>query len=148
MGVNIRTTFLFWNIHTRLIHDNTSTPPLLIWLQLKHMHQGSTDALLCLVVLGSLSADEQISQISPEFGIRDWSALVDSNRKPKTSLYRSSHQRCSMKKGVLRNFTKFTGKHLCQSLFFNKESLFQLTLSFHVYINYDENLWGMKYCRK
>ena len=24
------------------------------------------------------------------------------------------------KKGVLRNFTKFTGKHLCHSLFFNK----------------------------
>ena len=23
-------------------------------------------------------------------------------------------------KGVLRNFTKFTGKHLCQGLFFNK----------------------------
>ena len=23
------------------------------------------------------------------------------------------------KKGVLRNFAKFTGKHLCQSLFFN-----------------------------
>ena len=23
-------------------------------------------------------------------------------------------------KGVLKNFTKFTGKHLCQSLFFNK----------------------------
>ena len=33
---------------------------------------------------------------------------------------RSSHQRCSVKKGVLRNFTKFTGKHLCQSLFFSK----------------------------
>ena len=26
---------------------------------------------------------------------------------------RSSHQRCSVRKGVLRNFTKFTGKHLC-----------------------------------
>ena len=25
-----------------------------------------------------------------------------------------------MKKGVLRNFTKFTGKHMCQGLFFNK----------------------------
>ena len=25
-----------------------------------------------------------------------------------------------MKKGVLRNFTKFTGKYQCQSLFFNK----------------------------
>ena len=29
---------------------------------------------------------------------------------------RSSHQRCSMKKGVFKNFAKFTGKHLCQSL--------------------------------
>ena len=25
-----------------------------------------------------------------------------------------------MYEGILRNFTKFTGKHLCQSLFFNK----------------------------
>ena len=33
---------------------------------------------------------------------------------------RSSHHRCSIKKGVLRNLTKFTGKHLCQSLFVNK----------------------------
>ena len=36
------------------------------------------------------------------------------------SLVRSSHQRCSIKKCVLENFAKFTGKHLCQSLFFNK----------------------------
>ena len=27
---------------------------------------------------------------------------------------------CSVKKFVLRNFAKFTGKHLCQSHFFNK----------------------------
>ena len=33
---------------------------------------------------------------------------------------RSSHRRCSVRKGVLRNFAKFTGKHLCQSLFFDK----------------------------
>ena len=33
---------------------------------------------------------------------------------------RSSHQKCSLRKGVLRNFAKFTGKHLCQSLFLNK----------------------------
>ena len=33
---------------------------------------------------------------------------------------RSSYRRCSVKKGVLRNFAKFTGKHLCQSLLFNK----------------------------
>ena len=29
------------------------------------------------------------------------------------------HRRCSLRKGVLVNFAKFTGKHLCQSLFFN-----------------------------
>ena len=33
---------------------------------------------------------------------------------------RSSHRRCSVTKDVLRNFAKFTGKHLCQRLFFNK----------------------------
>ena len=33
---------------------------------------------------------------------------------------RSSHRRCSVRKGVLRNSAKFTGKHLCQSLFFDK----------------------------
>ena len=33
---------------------------------------------------------------------------------------RSSHQKCSVTKGVLRKFTQFTGKHLGQSLFFNK----------------------------
>ena len=32
---------------------------------------------------------------------------------------RSSDQRCSIEKGVLKNFAKFTGKYLCQSLFFN-----------------------------
>ena len=35
---------------------------------------------------------------------------------------RSSHRSCSVRKGVVRNFAKFTGKHLCQSLFFNKIS--------------------------
>ena len=33
---------------------------------------------------------------------------------------RSSRRRCSVKKGVLRDFAKLTGKHLCQSLFVNK----------------------------
>ena len=32
----------------------------------------------------------------------------------------SSHRRCSMWKGVLRNFTKFTGKQLFQGLFLSK----------------------------
>ena len=33
-----------------------------------------------------------------------------------TAPSRRSQQRCSVKIGVLRNFTKFTGKHLCQGL--------------------------------
>ena len=33
---------------------------------------------------------------------------------------KSSHQRRSIITGVLENFAKFTGKHVCQSLFFNK----------------------------
>ena len=33
---------------------------------------------------------------------------------------RSSHRRCSIRKGALGDFAKFTGKHMCQSLFFNK----------------------------
>ena len=39
---------------------------------------------------------------------------------PQIFVGRNSHRRCSVKKGILRNFTKFTEKHLCQSLFFNK----------------------------
>ena len=34
--------------------------------------------------------------------------------------YRSSHLEVFCRKGVLRNFEKFTGKHLCQSLLFIK----------------------------
>ena len=37
-------------------------------------------------------------------------------------LFRSCNRRCSIKKGVLKNFAKFTGKHLHQSLFFFKSS--------------------------
>ena len=50
-------------------------------------------------------------------------AAESNNRRahrPSKSQHRSSHRRCSVKKGVLRNFVKFTGKHLCQSLFLNK----------------------------
>ena len=33
---------------------------------------------------------------------------------------RSSYGSCSVKIGVLKDFAKFTAKHLCQSLLFNK----------------------------
>ena len=45
--------------------------------------------------------------------------------------FRSCHGRCSVKKVVLRNFVKFTGKHLCQSLFFNKVAALRLQHLFY-----------------
>ena len=42
------------------------------------------------------------------------------NHISRYSTNRSSHRRRSVRKGVLRNFVKFIGKHLCQSLFLNK----------------------------
>ena len=42
---------------------------------------------------------------------------------------RSSCSEVFCKKGVLRNFAKFTGKHMCQRLFFDKvEGLRPVTL--------------------
>ena len=40
--------------------------------------------------------------------------------KHPTQNSRSCHQKCSVRKGVLKNFTKFTGKHLWQTLFLIK----------------------------
>ena len=41
-----------------------------------------------------------------------------------TGKLRIIHRKCSVKKGALINLAKFTGKHLCQSLFFNKAARF------------------------
>ena len=46
---------------------------------------------------------------------------------------RSSQQRCSVRKSVLRNFAKFTGKHLWQSLSFNKRETLAQVFSFEFY---------------
>ena len=49
------------------------------------------------------------------------SKIVDLTHSfPMHSFSRSSHWRCSVKIGVLKNYTKSTGRHLCQSVFYNK----------------------------
>ena len=47
---------------------------------------------------------------------------------------RSSRTEVFCKKGVLRNFAKFTGKYLCQSLFFNKVAGLEISKNtfFHI----------------
>ena len=48
------------------------------------------------------------------------SRYLGSGKQFRVFTCRSCHRRCSVKIGVLGNFAKVTGKHLCQSLFFNK----------------------------
>ena len=54
---------------------------------------------------------------------------------PFIALFRSSHPEMFCKKGVLRNFAKFTGNVLCQSLIFNK------VVSFRAATLLKEGLW-------
>ena len=47
-------------------------------------------------------------------------SFVDHGSTASSKKERSSHQRCSIRKRIYRNFEKFTGIQLCQSPFFNK----------------------------
>ena len=58
--------------------------------------------------------------------------------KPSESIGRSSRQVVFCKKGILKNFAKFTGKHLCQSLYFNKVAGLSFKGSFN--FNYRDTL--------
>ena len=60
--------------------------------------------------------------------------------------FRSSHPRFSVRKGVIRNLVKFTGKHLCQSVFIKnnfikKETLVQV-FSFE-FCEISKNTWWL-----
>ena len=58
----------------------------------------------------------------------DWKRFLEKETQGKnyrtsdllTLIFTSSHPDIFCKKGVLKNLAKVTGKHLCQSLFFNK----------------------------
>ena len=56
-----------------------------------------------------------------------------------TTDLKSSHRRCSVEKVVLRNFTKFSGKHLHQSLSFNKVTGLRSMTSSGVFVVNFEN---------
>ena len=57
---------------------------------------------------------------NPQSFLEKKNKLKREKLKCNTKSSRTSHRRCSIKKGVLKIFTKFTGGHLCQGLFFNK----------------------------
>ena len=57
---------------------------------------------------------------------------------------RSSHRRCSVKKGVFKNFPNFTGKHLCQSLFLIKLQAFRQAILLKRGSNTGLFLWNLR----
>ena len=56
--------------------------------------------------------------------------------------YRTNHPGVFCKKGILKKFAKFTRKHLCQSLFFNKAARDSSTSVFLLILrNFKEQLF-------
>ena len=58
--------------------------------------------------------------IQIRFGIFELFFFYFRSNKYYLMLFRSSHRSCYVRKGVLRNFAKFTGKHLCHLFFLIK----------------------------
>ena len=77
----------------------------------------------------SVRMRENKDQNNSEYG-----QFLHSDRKADLSsifpqtISRSSRPEVFCEKGILRNFAKFTGKHKCQSLFFNKVASFRFLI--------------------
>ena len=85
-------------------------------IRLRHLHKRSNpgSAPVTSNVKALLTASTIISyHIVPQVICEMWNIWA-------CSKHRSSRPEVFCKKGVLRNFTKFTGRHLYQSLLFNK----------------------------
>ena len=68
--------------------------------------------------------------------------------EPAMLLKKSSLPEVFCKKGVLRNYAKFTGKHLCQSLFFNKVAGLERTPLMAASVKRDSNTVVMRNIKK
>ena len=75
-------------------------------------------SFICERLLLFVSPQSTIANSSGEFGPDETSTECKVSIFFKT--YRSSRPEVLCKRCVLRNFTKFTGEHLCQSLFLTK----------------------------
>ena len=109
--------FLFSETNFKIFVNKSHTYYDQIQMQLALTRQSWCDFIFCtsfLVFSGSIIKDQW------EKWINKISSLHLKVPQKVPGIFRSSHRRCSVKKGVPRNFAKFTGKHLCQSLFFNK----------------------------
>ena len=114
---------------------------------LNHMHQSTIQAsLLALILI--------FQYIHSIWKMYEW---VTNGKLMFHKCYRSSRPEVFCKKGVLKNLAKFTGKHQCQSLFFNKvaglikkETLAQVfSREFAKYLRttfFIEHIWSLLLC--
>ena len=110
-----------------------------------HDHLGSWSILQRFGFLWKTQFKRKVSDILSQFYLELLISpfiLLNAERKA-----HSTYQRCSLRKGVLRNFTKFISKYLCRSLFFNKVA----DLTLQLYKKGDSStgvfLWVAKFLR-
>ena len=72
--------------------------------------------VLSLLFVGSFA----LKHVSAHFFDTKMYALLQKVLMFDRALYRNNHRRCSVKKGFLKSFANFTGKHLCWRLFLIK----------------------------
>ena len=72
---------------------------------------------LIYIIVITLEVNVLINHLAEDSGNKFFCLSIKSMGQEKME---AIARRCSMKKGNLRNFAKFTGKHLCQSLSFNR----------------------------
>ena len=77
-------------------------------------HKSTSGGLLLIFIFLFLLNDSSLSELS---GLDQFDESFEISKRCSN---RNSRPQVFCKKGVLRNLIKFTGKHLCRSLFFNK----------------------------
>ena len=73
---------------------------------------------MCTAILSYL----ELNSLSSTRNVRSLAIVSDTTAKkiPSRTRIKSTYRRCFEKKGVLKNFAKFTGKNMCQGLFLIK----------------------------
>ena len=110
LGLLWRASLIPWYARLRKFSENFAYV-ISEWSKTKHLLGFSTQYFIywfSFHVSKSLHGDYKISPSYFRFPIE---------LEHHINLFRSSRRRCSVRKGVLQNFTKFTGKHLHQSFF-------------------------------
>ena len=94
-----------------------------------YMHFLYTKVIVHLVVLLRLSKKINLGDSKCVFLSYIWRRIL------RCHVFWCSHQRCSIKKAILKNFAIFTGKHLCWGLFIINLQTFMASTLFKKHSN-------------